>query len=104
MRDIGLVGMVLVVMVSAWILGTPRSAGPDEPGHSVRAGALIRGQLEAEPVAGVFEAGFELPAHIGFPPPDCFAFESFTPATCSAVLETPEGTAFLTSRAADYPI
>jgi hypothetical protein len=103
-RDSVLVTLALAVMISAWILGAPRSAGPDEPGHNIRAGALVRGQLDGESLSGIFHRGFELPAHVGFPPPNCFAFESYTPATCAADLTAPAGTAILGTRAADYPI
>ena len=104
-RDAILVSLALLLMVSAWILGAPRSAGPDEPGHNVRAGALVRGQLDGFRLpGGSAERGFELPAHIGFPPPNCFAFESYTPASCAADLTAPAGTGVGATRAADYPV
>jgi len=104
-RDALLVFLALTVMVSAWILGAPRSAGPDEPGHNVRAGALVRGQLDGIRLPGdSAQRGFELPAHIGFPPPNCFAFESYTPASCAADLTAPAGTGIGATRAASYQI
>ena len=99
-----LVVLALMVMGSAWILGAPRSAGPDEPGHNVRAAELVRGQLEGVGMSGVNPRGFDLPAHIGFPPPDCYAFEPFTPASCAADLEVAAGRAILGTRAANYPV
>ena len=104
-RDAFLVSLALVIMVSAWILGAPRSAGPDEPGHNVRAGALVRGQLDGIRLPGdSVQRGFELPAHVGFPPPNCFAFESYTPASCAADLTAPAGTGIGATRAASYQV
>lgn len=98
-------GGAIVVMLLAWILATPRSAGPDEPSHNVRAGALVRGQLDGEPLTEtVFEEGFEIPAHIGFPDPACYAFAPDVPARCASELPLPSGDELRGTRSADYPV
>jgi hypothetical protein len=97
--------VLVVVMGLAWILGTARSAGPDEPGHQVRGGALVRGQLDGEPFPDFcFQRAFELPGHVGFPDPVCFAFEEFVPASCTNDLEPVDGTTQRGTKAADYPV
>ena len=96
---------LVVVIVLAWIVGTPRSAGPDEPGHQVRGGGLVRGQLDGEtyPDFG-FQIAYELPGHVGFPDPVCFAFNEFAPASCTNDLEPPSGEVPRGTKAADYPV
>ncbi len=99
------VGVAVAVIVLSWILATPRSAGPDEPSHNVRAGALVRGDLDGERLrASVFHDGFRLPAEIGFPDPVCFAFDPDVPATCASDLPVPTGEELLGTKSADYPI
>ena len=96
---------LVVVIVLAWIVAAPRSAGPDEPGHQVRAGGLVRGQLDGEPYPEFdFQYAYELPGHIGFPDPVCFAFNEFAPASCTNDLEPVDGNIPLGTRAADYPV
>jgi len=96
---------LVVVIVLAWIVGAPRSAGPDEPGHQVRGGGLVRGQLDGEPFPDFgFQYAYELPGHVGFPDPVCFAFNEFVPASCTNDLEPVDGDIPLGTRAADYPV
>lgn len=104
------VGLVAVITL-LWILVTPPSAGPDEPGHHVRAAALVRGELDGQDVGTRFvgtsfaSRGFELPAWIGFPPPYCWQFLQDEPVTCSTDEPLPdEGTEVLGTRAYDYQI
>ncbi len=96
---------LVVVIVFAWIVGAPRSAGPDEPGHQVRGGGLVRWQLDGEPFPEFdFQYAYELPGHVGFPEPACFAFNEFAPASCTNDLEPVDGDIPLGTRAADYPV
>ena len=96
---------LVVVMVLAWIVGAPRSAGPDEPGHQVRGGGLVRWQLDGEPFPEFdFQYAYVLPGHVGFPDPVCFAFDEFAPASCVNDLVPVDGDIPLGTRAADYPV
>lgn len=101
-----LIGIALVgVIVLAWLLATPPSGGPDEPTHVIRGAALVRGELDG--VSSDFlgpARAYELPAWVGFPDPVCFAFESYTPATCATSLPRPEGEALLETRAWTYQV
>ena len=99
-----LAALVIVIML-AWIAGAPRSSGPDEPGHQVRAGGLVRWQLDGEtyPDFG-FQIAYEIPGHVGFPDPVCFAFNEFAPASCTNDLEPPDGDVPRGTKAADYPV
>lgn len=99
------VATLVAAMTLCWIVVTPPSAGPDEPGHLVRGAALVRGQLAGEPGEfGPARRGFELPAWVGFPDPVCFAFQPYTAASCAADLPRPDGDAVLGTRASEYPI
>ena len=64
-----LCGLVAVV-VGCWILGNPRSSGPDEASHMVAASALVRGDRNGftDPANPGFEL-FELPGMVGVPDP-----------------------------------
>jgi glycosyltransferase involved in cell wall biosynthesis len=104
-RSVVVVGLLVAVIVVAWILAIPRSAGPDEPGHLVRSGALVRGELDGVELEQIgAQRGYELPAHVGFPDPGCFAFDPFQPATCATGFDAPDETQLLGTRSADYPI
>jgi hypothetical protein len=100
-----LVACSAVVMAMCFVLGTPRSGGPDEPAHAVASAALIRGDR-----AVVFSASetpleqYTLPGMIGRPDPSCFAFQPEVPAACAGIgiLTTEPGS--VTSSAGAYPI
>ena len=92
-------------LISTWALAMPRSVGPDEPGHLVRSGALVRGDLDGRDLFTEGSSkGFELPSHIGFPDPGCFAFDERTPSTCVNKLVQADGEIMLGTKAASYPI
>ncbi len=97
--------VLVVVIVLAWIVGVPRSAGPDEPSHQVRGGGLVRWQLDPEPfLVFPFQDAYEVPGHVGFPDPVCFAFNEFVPASCTNDLEPVDGDLSLGTRSANYPV
>ncbi|MEM8747322.1 MAG: DUF2142 domain-containing protein [Actinomycetota bacterium] len=96
---------LVAVFTGVWILGMPASSGPDEPGHQIRGAALVRGQLDGQ--TGDFGAAsraYELPAHVGFPDPGCYAFDPLRPAACIAGLEPESGDQLRPTRSNDYPI
>ena len=96
---------LLLLVVGPWILATPPSAGPDEPGHNVRAAAIVRGEMRGvEFFEGPNRRGYELPAYIGLPDPGCFAFDSTQPASCVSDEPPPEGTVIRGTRSSDYPV
>lgn len=102
-RTAAIAGAV-VVMTICFIVGTPRSAGPDEPAHAVASAALVRGDR-----ALVFSASeepfatYRLPGMIGQPDPACFALRADVPASCLDVHLSDE-VASVSSNAAAYPI
>lgn len=84
-RDWGL-WVALFVVVSCWILGTPRSGGPDEPSHMVAATALMSGQFEGRVFTTNLGArAFEVPAMVGEPDPACWAMRPAKPVSCAGV-------------------
>ncbi|WP_154723479.1 DUF2142 domain-containing protein [Ilumatobacter coccineus] len=95
--------VVLGVLLLVWIFAVPPSGGPDEPSHMVRAGALIRGELEGDDVPGQVLPAYELPGEIGFPDPGCFVFPA-EPASCANDLPIPEGDFYLFTKSDDYPV
>ncbi len=96
--------IAVAVVVLTWLLATPRSGGPDEPSHTVRAAALVRGQLDGEASGGVNSRMFELPGHVGFPDPVCYAFQPYVSAACIADAQAPSGDVLAGTRAATYPV
>lgn len=96
---LGLFGLLAVI----WALGIAPSAGPDEPSHVIRSGALIRGQLDGDFVAPSITL-YELPSHIGFPDPGCYAFDPSISASCATAFDAPDGDGRVLSTSASYPI
>lgn len=115
---------LLVVIVGAQNLGTPRHAGPDEPAHIVRGAGLARGEVFGSPVTGEIDAGaadvvnadashaairvFDVPAALTAPAETCFAHDPGRPASCAtAAAAGPDPAASadgVTSTAATYPV
>lgn len=72
-----LLSLVLAVGVvtACWILGNPRSSGPDEPSHMVTSAALVRGETEGSPnPVDPATRLVRVPAMVGAPDPGCWAF------------------------------
>ena len=103
MWPLGRILIAVATIVGAWILATPPSGGADEPSHVVRSAALVRGQLDGVPINDVID-GFELPAHIGYPDPGCFAFQPTVSASCLSMLEVSVGVELRPTRSDEYPI
>lgn len=94
----------VAVIAICWILGNPRSSGPDEPSHMVTSAGLVRGELTGDPnPADPATHLMTVPAMVGAPDPGCWAFvASETPACASGVpLSTDEVPAATTSY--NYP-
>lgn len=104
-RDVAISTVFVGVMALTWLLAAPPNAGPDEPGHVIRAAALVRGQLDGQPSEFTAERVFDLPAWVGAPDPACYAFQPYSPATCATSLPRPgDEEVPLASRAGDYPV
>ncbi|MDJ0768340.1 MAG: DUF2142 domain-containing protein [Ilumatobacter sp.] len=87
----GVLGLVL-----CWALLMPPGSGPDEPGHLVRSGAVVRGEFG--------DSGtFELPDRYRVPEPGCYAFDPTTPVSCAADVPAAGETVALPSRSGEYP-
>lgn len=78
----------IAVVVLCWILGNPRSSGPDEPSHMVASAALVRGERDGapDPTRPGYTL-FEVPAMVGAPDPACWstsvALDPNVPVTCA---------------------
>jgi hypothetical protein len=74
--------LVLTLLAGTWAVANPMAASPDEPAHTIRAAALVRGAELTEVRAGVWST--ELPHLYGLMHvmPGCFAFDSTQPASC----------------------
>lgn len=101
----GTLAALVALVVGCWILASPRSAGPDEPGHLVFAGGIVRTDLDGRPHPGdPVLRQFELPAWVGAPDPVCWAQKPTVPAACADEAVPPAGSALLHSRVADSPV
>jgi hypothetical protein len=85
----GLLILGVVVTTLCWIVGNPRSSGPDEPSHMIASAGLVRGDREGrvnpDPNPGV--AGthlLEVPGMVGQPDPGCWVwlFDPSVPVAC----------------------
>ena len=64
----------IAVVVLCWIVGNPRSSGPDEPSHMVASAALVRGERDGVPdPARPGYTLFEVPGMVGAPDPACWS-------------------------------
>lgn len=83
----------LFVMAAAWSLATPLMASPDEPAHTVKAAAVVRGQFYGTP-ARPTSAGASPDVAVHVPAvfastgtlPGCYAFKADIPASCAPAL------------------
>ena len=97
-------GAAIAVVLLCYVIGTPRSGGPDEPGHMVSSAALVRGERVGEEIR---EGGalriFEVPAMVGQPNPGCWAQQPFVPAGCASLESDSTEIVPATTRSAKYP-
>lgn len=94
---VGLVGLI----IGAWAIVTPQGGGPDEVGHLIRAGGVIRGQGGR---AAGNETFFSIPDHYLAPDVSCWNFEPAVPASCATPWDTDGTTVELPTRADGYPV
>lgn len=99
-----ILAMLLGGIAMCWILLTPPGAGPDEPDHLVRAGALAHGRLEGSDIGSSRSSGFEVPVSYRLPDEECYAFRPSVPVACAADPAPAEGSVVLPSSADEYPI
>jgi hypothetical protein len=66
--------LAVSLLVTCWIVGNPRSSGPDEPSHMVYSAAVVRGEFDGapDPVSPSSEL-YVLPGMVGTPDPGCWA-------------------------------
>ena len=103
-RECVVLAALLSGIALCWILLTPPGAGPDEPGHLVRAGALAHGQLDGSDIGSRRDRGFDLPATYVLPDPTCYAHHPDVPVSCAPAASGSEATVTLPSNADEYPI
>jgi hypothetical protein len=104
-RHAGLVvGALILALAVSWILLTPPGAGPDEPGHLARSGAVARGQLDGTEVGTLSLEAYRLPDGYLVPEPACYAFQPLVSVDCVAPIERTGATVEVVSRADEYPI
>lgn len=100
--DLALLAALATVILS-WVLVVPPGAGADEPGHLVRAGAVIRGDWSGEETGATSLEAHRLPD--AYTVPDtCYAFRPEVPASCAAAVERTGADVVLTTRADEYQV
>lgn len=85
------------IMVLCWMFLMPPGSGPDEPGHLVRSGAVIRGDLENQ-------NDYLLPDRFQVAEPGCYAFQPSVAVTCAAPPLHTGQSLDLPTNAGPYPI
>ncbi len=104
----GRLALSIVVVVLCWILGNPRSSGPDEPSHMVASAALVRGERDGAPdPARPGYTLFEVPAMVGSPDPACWstsvALDPNVPVTCAAGIPLTTDEQLVGTSSENYP-
>jgi len=83
----GLLVAAVLVTLMCWILGNPRSSGPDEPTHMIASAGLVRGdrsgRINPNPLVPHSHL-VEVPGMVGQPDPGCWAFQSDVPVACAS--------------------
>lgn len=77
--------LIFGTLISLWSLATPLMAFPDEPAHTIKAAAVVRGQVTIQPGTS-FGHGIhvKVPAYIAnLPAQGCYKFRSDTSAGCA---------------------
>ena len=85
------------LIVLCWLLLMPPGSGPDEPGHLIRAGAVVRADLGDE-------STYALPDDYRIAEPGCYAFQPTVAAACATAPVRTGDTIDLPTRAGEYPI
>ena len=99
-------GVVLAAL--CWIMGNPRSSGPDEPSHMIASAGLVRGDREGRvnPDPNPNMAGshlFDIPGMVGQPDPGCWAFDPSIPVACQSTVPLSTTSRELPSWSYNYP-
>lgn len=104
-----MLGAAVVVVSLCWIVGNPRSAGPDEPSHMIAAAGLVRGDRDGEPMDGSTSLRiYEVPAMAGAPDPACWVlppgleFSGQVGVACADAEPLSTATVTKASRSGDY--
>jgi hypothetical protein len=100
----------VAIVVLCWILGNPRSAGPDEPAHMVASAGLVRGDRDGRPNPDPNAPGtrlFDVPGMVGAPDPSCWTsgvqFDPNIPAACENSQPLSTATQAMSSSSYNYP-
>lgn len=80
--------VAVAIVTMTWIVGNPRSSGPDEPSHMVTSAALVRGETSGSPnPVDPATRLMRVPAMVGEPNPACWAFVPAETPACAADVE-----------------
>ncbi|WP_024287626.1 DUF2142 domain-containing protein [Cellulomonas sp. KRMCY2] len=72
----------LMLLATAWILGNPLMASPDEPAHTVKAASVVRGQLLGPDGAGGSEVQVPYFYNLVTAYPVCYMFDADATGVC----------------------
>src|SRR5215203_2310979 len=104
----GILVLAVVATTMCWIMGNPRSSGPDEPSHMIASAGLVRGDRSGRADPNPLQPGahlFELPGMVGQPDPGCWAstFDPAVPVACQGAQLLSTQTHELPSTSYNYP-
>ena len=102
-----LIAAVLVTLM-CWIMGNPRSSGPDEPSHMIAAASLVRGdrdgRINPNPDPNVLGTHLvKVPGMVGQPDPGCWAFVPSVPVACASTQPLSTTSRELPTTSYNYP-
>jgi Predicted membrane protein (DUF2142) len=104
----GWLAVAIAAVIGCWIVGNPRSSGPDEPSHMVASAALVRGERDGRPdPARPGYTLFLVPAMVGAPDPACWStsvgLDPNVPVTCATTQDLTTDEQFVGTSSENYP-
>lgn len=97
------VAALVGLLVLCWIVGNPRSSGPDEPSHMVYSAAVVRFDFDgaADPLDRSGEL-FVLPGMVGAPDPGCWAQQPDVGVGCANLQPIGTAESLRSTRSSEY--
>lgn len=97
------VALAVTLLALCWILGNPRSSGPDESSHMVTAAGVVRFEFDGtvDPANPAVEI-FTLPEMVGSPDPGCWAQQPDVSVACASAISFGTGDSLRSTTSSNY--
>jgi hypothetical protein len=102
-RSTVLVLAAVALVALCWIVGNPRSAGPDEPSHMIAGAGFVRLQGSGDANDGITRL-MDVPDMVGSPDPTCWAFQPTETPACTDDIEPSDDVVVRATTSYNYPV